>query len=218
MSWLAKFWDSTIGKKIVMGVTGLMLVGFVVAHMAGNLQMFLGADSMNRYAAFLKSTGELLWVARAGLLVAAVLHIVAAYQLTMLNRAARPVGYAKREPQVSTIASRTLRIGGVILAAFIIYHIGHFTIGTFHPAFSHTGVYGNVILGFRSPVVVFFYVIAMTALAMHLYHGVWAGVRTLGLAKPQPAPLERKLALAVAFIVWAGFTSIPVAVMLGILN
>ena len=96
MSWLLKFWDSTVGKKVVMAVTGILLVGFVIAHMLGNLQMFLGADAMNKYAAFLKSTGELLWVARAGLFVAAVLHIISAVQLTMINRAARPTAAPRR--------------------------------------------------------------------------------------------------------------------------
>ncbi len=218
MSWLPKFWKSTVGKKVVMAVTGIMLVGFVFAHMLGNLQMFLGADAMNGYAAFLKSTGELLWVARAGLFGAAVLHIVSAVQLTLINRAARPTEYAKREPQVSTFASRTLRIGGVILAVFIVYHLGHFTFGTFHPAFSHTGVYGNVIIGFQSPWVVLFYVVAMASLGMHLFHGVWAGFRTLGLQKRSASPIQRSAALWVAIIVWAGFTAIPIAVLLGILN
>ena len=218
MSWLLKFWGSTVGKKVVMAVTGIMLVGFVFAHMLGNLQMFRSADAMNDYAAFLKSTGELLWVARAGLVAAAVLHIVSAVQLTLINRAARPTEYAKREPQVSTLASRTLRVGGVILAVFIVYHLGHFTFGTFHPAFSHTGVYGNVIIGFQSPWVVLFYVVAMAALGMHLFHGVWAGFRTLGLQKRSASPIQRSAALWVAIIVWAGFTAIPVAVLLGILN
>ena len=218
MSWLRAFWDSTVGKKAVMAVTGILLVGFVVAHMLGNLQMFIGADAMNRYAAFLKSTGELLWVARAGLLVAAALHITAAYQLTMINRAARPEAYARSTPAASTLASRTMRFGGVILLAFIVFHIGHFTTGTFHPAFSHTMVYGNVILGFRSPVVSVFYLVAMAALGLHLYHGAWAGFRTLGLSKRSPHPRERRIAQAVALVVWAGFSSIPVAVWLGILH
>lgn len=218
MSWLLKFWGSTVGKKVVMAVTGIILVGFVIGHMLGNLQMFLGSDAMNRYAAFLKSTGELLWVVRGGLLAAAVLHIISAYQLTMINRAARPTDYAKREPQISTLASRTMRLGGVILAAFIIYHLGHFTTGTFHPAFSHTGVYGNVIIGFRTWWVVLFYVVAMAALGLHLFHGFWAGFRTLGLQKRSASPIQRSAALWVAIIVWAGFTAIPVAVLLGILN
>lgn len=218
MSWLLKFWGSTVGKKVVMAVTGILLVGFVFTHMLGNLQMFLGADAMNRYAAFLKSTGELLWVARAGLFTAAVLHIVSAYQLTMLNRAARPTDYAKRESQVSTLASKTMRVGGVILALFIVYHIGHFTVGTFHPAFSHTGVYGNVIIGFQTWWVVLFYVVAMAFLGLHLFHGFWAGFRTLGLQKRSASPIQRSAALWVAVLVWAGFTAIPVAVLLGILN
>jgi succinate dehydrogenase / fumarate reductase cytochrome b subunit len=218
MSWLKNFWASTVGKKVVMAVTGIVLVAFVFGHMVGNLQMFLGADVMNRYAAFLKSTGELLWVVRAGLLAAAVLHIIAAYQLTQINRKARPDGYARMEPQVSTLASRTMRVGGVTLAAFIVFHILHFTTGDLHPAFSHTGVYGNVILGFRVWWVSLFYIVAMASLGLHLFHGVWSGFRTLGVAKPSPEPIHRKLALGVAVIVWAGFTVIPVAVMLGILS
>lgn len=218
MSGMQKFWDSTVGKKVVMAVTGIILVAFVIGHMLGNLQMFLGAEAMNRYAAFLKSTGALLWLARAGLLVAAVLHIIAAVQLTMLNRAARPTAYAKQEPAVSTIASRTMRLGGVLLAAFLIFHLLHFTTGTLHPAFSHTGVYGNVILGFRSSWVVLFYVAAMAALGLHLFHGAWSAFRTLGLAKHSPTPLHRRIALWVAVGVWAGFTVIPVAVFLEILT
>ena len=218
MSGLQKFWDSTVGKKVVMAVTGIILVTFVIGHMLGNLQMFLGAEAMNRYAAFLKSTGELLWLARAGLAVAAVLHIISAVQLTMLNRAARPVAYAKQEPTVSTIASRTMRLGGVLLAVFLIFHLMHFTTGTLHPAFSHTGVYGNVILGFRSPWVVLFYVAAMAALGLHLFHGAWSAFRTLGLAKDSPTPLHRRVALWLAIGVWAGFTVIPVAVFLEILT
>lgn len=218
MSWLAKFWASTIGKKVVMGVTGLGLVTFVVLHMAGNLQMFLGPDVMNRYAALLKSSMELLWLLRLGLLTAVVLHIVSAYQLTMIARAARPVGYERKENAVATLASRTMRIGGFVLLFFIVYHLGHFTTGDFHPAFSHTGVYGNVIIGFQSPWVVALYVTAMAFLGLHLFHGVWSAFRTLGVAKPTPVPLHRKLALAVAVITWAGFTVIPVAVLLGILQ
>ena len=215
---LLLFWGSTVGKKVVMAVTGIVLVGFVIGHMLGNLQMFRDAEAMNNYAAFLKSTGGLLWVARAGLLTAAVLHIIAAVQLTLINRAARPTAYVRRDPQVATFASRTLRWGGVILAVFIVYHLGHFTTGTFHPAFSHRDVYGNVIIGFRSVWVALFYVIAMASLGLHLFHGVWAGVRTLGLQQRSEVPIQRTVALWVAIVVWAGFTVIPVAVLLGVLN
>jgi succinate dehydrogenase / fumarate reductase cytochrome b subunit len=218
MRWLLDFWASTIGKKVVMAVTGIGLVGFVVFHMLGNLQVFLGADVFNRYAALLKASEELLWIARSALILAAVLHIISAYQLTMINRRARPEGYAKREHQVSTWASRTMRWGGVLLAVFIIYHLGHFTTGAFHPAFSPHGAYGNVILGFRSLPVVLFYLVAMVSLGFHLFHGAWAGFRTLGLSKPSPQPIHRTLALWLAVAVWAGLSVIPLAVYLGFID
>lgn len=218
MRWLLDLWRSTIGKKVVMAVTGLLLVLFVIGHMLGNLQVFLGADSFNQYAAFLQGLGELLWLARGGLFVAAVLHIISAYQLTRINWAARPDGYAKPAHQVATLASRMMRWGGVFLALFIVYHIGHMTTGSFHPAFSAHGAYGNVVLGFRAWWVVLIYVIAMVFLGLHLFHGAWSGVRTLGLAKPSPAPMHREIALWMAVGVWAGFTIVPLAVFLGFVN
>jgi len=218
MSWLLRFWDSTIGKKVVMAVSGIGLMGFVFIHMAGNLQMFLGADAMHKYAVLLRTSEELLWVARIGLIVMAVLHVVSAVQLTRINAAARPVGYAKSEPQVSTFASRYLRVGGVFLLLFIVYHLGHMTTGWFNESLVHLQPYGNVVLGFQSPWIVLFYVVAMAVLGLHLFHGAWAGFRTLGLQKRSPSPLQRSLALGFAVIVWAGFTVVPVAVFLGILN
>jgi succinate dehydrogenase / fumarate reductase cytochrome b subunit len=218
MRWLRDFWESTIGKKYVMAVTGIGLVLFAFGHMAGNLQVFLGADVFNAYAHKLQSLGPLLWIARIGLLAAAVLHIISAVQLTARARTARPVEYAKREPQVSTLASRTMRVGGVILAAFLIFHILHFTTGQLHPAFSKTGAYGNVVIGFQVWWVTLFYIVAMSFLGLHLFHGVWAGFRTLGVAKPNPMPLERKLALGAAVIIWAGFIAVPLGVLLGIVN
>jgi succinate dehydrogenase / fumarate reductase cytochrome b subunit len=226
--WALTLYRSTIGKKVIMAVTGLMLVAFVVVHMAGNLQMFIGPAKMNGYAAFLQSTGELLWVARLGLLGATVLHVLMAWQLTQIKNAARPVAYEMRTPQVSTLASRTMRWGGVFLLVFIVFHILHFTTGTVHPiasradalypAFSHTDVYGNVISAFRSPLVSAFYVVAMLFLMLHLYHGAWSSVRTLGLMKPSPNPLSRRVSATIALVVWAGFTAIPVAVLLGVIR
>jgi len=218
MGWLLQFWDSTIGKKVVMAVTGISLVLFTLGHMLGNLQVFLGAEAFNNYAHSLQSLGPLLWVARIGLLVMAIAHIVSAVQLTARARAARPQDYAKRESQISTFASRTMRIGGIVLAAFIIFHIQHFTIGNLHPAFSKGQVYGNVVIGFESKVVAVFYIVAMSFLGLHLFHGVWSGARTLGLAKASPMPMERKLALGVAILVWAGFIAVPIGVLLGIVN
>src|SRR3954468_4260311 len=220
--WALTLYRSTIGKKAIMAVTGLMLVGFVIAHMAGNLQMFAGPAKMNGYAAFLKSTGELLWIARLGLLAATILHVLMAWQLTRIKNAARPVGYQKREPQVSTLASRTMRWGGVLLLVFIVFHILHFTTGTVfpiasrpdaqYPAFSHTDVYGNVVSAFRNPFVVAFYVVAMLFLLLRLFHGAWSSVRTLGLSKPSRDPLHRRVSTVIAVVVWLGFVSLPLGV------
>ena len=226
--WALTLYRSTIGKKIIMAVTGLVLVAFVIAHMAGNLQQFLGPERMNAYAAFLKSTGELLWLARLGLLVATVLHVLMAYQLTQIKRAARPIDYTTRDPQVSTFASRSMRWGGVLLLVFIVFHILHFTTGTVfpfastpdprYPAFSHTNVYGNVVSAFRNPWVTLFYVVAMLFLLLHLFHGAWSSVRTLGLSKPSRNPLRRRVSTAIALVVWLGFTVVPVAVFLGVIR
>ena len=217
MSGLLVFWGSSIGKKVVMAVTGVILVGFVIGHMSGNLLVFRGSEAFNHYAAFLKGLGGLLWMARAGLLVSVVLHFTAAYQLTQLAKAARPADYAMRTPQVSTLASRTMRWGGVLLLFFIVFHLAQFTLGWVDSStFSHTDAYNNVIVGFSNPLYVAFYVVAMLALGLHLFHGTWASMRTLGLAKPSRHPLHRRVGTAIAVVVWLGFTVIPLGVFLGI--
>ncbi len=200
-----------------MGITGLIGIGFVLLHMAGNLLAFSGPDALNGYARFLQSTGELLWLLRGILLVAVVLHVIAAWQLTMQNRAARPVGYVNREPQVSTWAARTMRVGGVVLLVFIVLHIMHFTTGDWRPSgtFTEGDVYSNLVLSFRIWWVTLFYVVAMIALGFHLYHGAWSSVRSLGLSQPSPRPLHRRIALGVTLLLWAGFTIVPVAVFAG---
>jgi len=216
MGHLQKFWESTVGKKVVMGVTGLMLVGFVILHMVGNLQFFVGPDRFNAYSHLLQvDLIEITWAMRAGLLGAVSLHILAAWQVTRRNNAARPDGYAKREPQVTTYAARTMRWGGVYLLLFIVYHILHFTTGTVHPAFSHGQAYGNVVIGFQVMWVGLFYLGAMAFLALHLYHGVWACFRSLGLVRPSNDPLARRVALLIAIAVPAGLSLLPLSVMLG---
>ena len=213
---MRRFWDSSVGKKIVMGATGLILVAFVILHMAGNLQFFSGLERFNAYSHLLQvDLIELTWLLRITLLAAVVLHIVAAYQLTMRNRAARPAGYTRREPQVSTYAARTMRWGGVYLLIFIPYHLLHFTTGTLHPAFVRGDAYGNVLIGFQTLWVALFYLGAMAFLGLHLYHGAWAAFRTLGVARPSSDPLRRRLALAVAVIVPVGFSLVPLSVVLG---
>ena len=212
---LGRFWHSTIGKKIVMAVTGVLLVAFIIGHALGNLIVFRGAEAFNAYAALLKRNVNLLWMVRAGLIVAAVLHIVTALQLTRRQQSARPVDYARRDPQVSTLASRTIRWGGVLLLVFLVYHLLHLTTGSLHPSFSHTDAYRNVIVGFGVWWVALVYIVAMGALGLHLYHGVWSSIRTLGLARPSHQPLKRRAALVIALGVTIAFVAIVTAVAAG---
>ena len=215
---LRAFWDSSVGKKAVMAVTGLIGVAFVIGHMVGNLQVFQGAERLNAYGALLHGPlNELLWLARGVLLAAVVLHVVAAWQLTRRDRAARPVDYRRREPQVSTLASRTMRWGGALLLVFIVLHILHFTTGTIRPAgtFTPGDVYANVTGSFRIWWVTLFYVVAMAALGLHLYHGAWSSVRTLGAERPARNLRSRPMVIFVALVVAAGFALVPVAVLVG---
>lgn len=209
-----RFWTSTVGKKLVMAVSGIIMIGFLILHAAGNLQIFEGAPRLNGYSAFLHGpANELLWVVRVVLLVAVTAHIVAAYQLTMVDRAARPVPYAQRKLQAATIGSRTMRVGGVLLALFIVLHILHFTTLTLRPAPMVEGdVYDNAIASFRIWWVTAFYVIAMLALGLHLYHGAWSSARTLGFEQGHADVFRRPVAVALAVLLWAGFTIVPVAV------
>jgi succinate dehydrogenase / fumarate reductase cytochrome b subunit len=217
---LSRFYRAAIGKKIVMGVTGLIGIGFVILHMAGNLLAFRGQEAINAYAHFLASTGELLWLLRIVLIVAVILHVVAAYQLTMQNRAARPVGYVNREPQVTTWAARTMRWGGVLLLVFIVLHILHFTNPGWRPegVFDKTDVYTNIVMSFRIWWITLFYVASMIALGLHLYHGAWSSVRSVGAAQPKPRPMHRTVALVVSLVLWLGFTAVPVAVFVGLIG
>jgi len=225
--WIVTFYRSTIGKKIIMAATGLIGIGFVIGHMAGNLQAFIGRDKLNAYGALLHGPlAEVLWIVRLILVAAVVLHVLMAWQLARRARAARPISYKNRSPQVSTWASRTMRWGGVLLLAFIVVHILHFTTGQLDPAgvharvdaAGHRDVYGNVVASFHLWWVTAFYVVAMIALGLHLYHGAWSSVRTLGYVKPSPHPLHRRIALAVAAIVWLGFTLVPLGVVTGVIH
>jgi succinate dehydrogenase / fumarate reductase cytochrome b subunit len=218
---------STIGKKIIMGVTGLIGIGFVIVHMVGNLQAFVGPDKLNAYGALLHGPlAELTWAVRAVLIVAVVLHVLMALQLARRATAARPVGYRRREPQVATLASRTMLVGGILLLIFIVVHILHFTTGQIDPgkwaartdAAGRRDVYGNLIASFHIWWVLLFYVVAMIALGLHLFHGAWSSLRTLGYARASANPLKRRIALVVALIVWLGFTIVPVGVATGILH
>lgn len=218
---MGPLYRSTIGKKILMAVSGVILVGYLLTHVVANLLIFTSADALDAYAEFIKSKPFVLWPARVVLLAAALVHIVAAAQVTLRNRAARPVGYRRRSPQASTWASRSMRIGGVVLLLFIVLHILHFTTGTLHPTaprFQPEHVRANVIAGFQNIWVVLGYLVAVAALALHLLHGLWSSSRTLGVKPESVAPQRRPLALAVAGFLWLGFTVIPLAVYFGLLG
>jgi succinate dehydrogenase / fumarate reductase, cytochrome b subunit len=219
MNRLQLFWQSSVGKKVIMAATGLVMVAYLLTHVLANLLVFQGPAQINAYSAFLHGTGGALWAARLVLFVALVLHIVAAVQLAERRHEARPVGYAAgREPQVSTFAARTIRWGGALILAFLVYHILHFTVGTAHPDFIEGNPYHNVATGFHNPIVVAVYLLAMAAVGLHLYHGIWSSGRSLGMSPPSPRPLRRTIAVALALFIWLGFTAIPLAVYAGVVR
>ena len=213
------FMRSSLGLKIVMALTGIVLFGFVIGHMIGNLQVYLGPEVFNHYAELLRELGHgmALWIARAGLLVAVGLHIWSAWRLTLMNSAARPVGYREVERRESTYASRTMRWSGVILLLFIVYHLLHFTVGVHavHPQFVPGDAYHNFVTGFQNPLVSGFYILAMLALGLHLYHGAWSFMQTLGLSHPRYDHLRYAFAALVTLVILAGNISFPVAVLTG---
>jgi succinate dehydrogenase / fumarate reductase, cytochrome b subunit len=214
------FFGSSIGRKVVMAVTGAVLFGFVVGHLIGNLQVYLGPEAMNAYSAMLRQVfhGAGLWIARAVLLASAVLHIWAATSLTLQSRAARPVGYREQKWRESTYASRTMRWSGVIIFVFVIYHLLHFTIGSVHPSFIEGDVYHNFVAGFRSVPVSLFYIFAMILLGLHLRHGVWSMFQTLGVSHPRYIRMAHVGAWVFAVLVVVGNISFPLAVLAGIVK
>lgn len=214
------FLRSTIGRKIVMAVTGVVLVGFVVAHMSGNLLVYVGPAAMNEYSEFLHHFlhGAGLWIARGVLLLAVALHIWAATSLTLESRAARPEGYRMKEVRESTYASRTMAWSGPILLLFIVYHLLHLTTGTVHPEFVAGDVYRNFINGFKVVPASAFYILAMLALGLHLYHGIWSMLQSLGLSHPRHNHLRKALAVVLTLAVVGVNISFPLAVLAGVLQ
>ena len=200
-----------------MAATGLVLYGFVVGHMLGNLQVYLGPEAINAYGEFLQHFlhGQGIWIARATLLLAVALHVWAAVSLTLANWSARPLGYREWQARQSTYASRTMVWSGPLLAAFIVFHLAHFTVGNAHPDFVRGDVFRNVVVGFQNPFASAFYILAMLALGLHMYHGFWSMLQTLGLSHPRWNRVRRGLSLLLAGAVIAGNISIPLAVLTG---
>ena len=217
-SMVARFWDSTVGKKTVMAVTGAIGLGYLIAHVIGNLLIFRGAANIDAYAGFLKSNLGLLWTVRSILLVAVIAHIVAAFQLARISQKSRPIGYKRWRPLGSDVASRTMRWTGPIVGIFIVYHLLHFTLGTVHPDFHAGQVYHNITTGFHVWYASAFYIVAMLALFGHLYHGTWSMFQSVGVNHPKYNRLVRILATIISVLIVLGFISIPVAVLLGFIS
>ncbi|MBM3813688.1 MAG: succinate dehydrogenase cytochrome b subunit [Acidimicrobiia bacterium] len=213
---VARLYDSTVGKKAVMAATGVLLFGFVITHLLGNLQFYLGPEALNAYGRNLRHLGALLWAARLGLLAAVLLHISAAVQLWRLNKQARPSHYEKLTAAGSSYASRTMMWSGPILALFIGYHLYHLTLGAhlLHDADGFPLVYQNVVAGFSDPLASGLYIVAMSFLGMHLMHGIWSMFQSIGWNHPKYTPLIKRIAVLTAALIVAGNISIPVAVLL----
>ena len=221
----ARFYDAPIGKKAVMAVTGLILFGYVIGHLLGNLQIYSSdPDQINRYAAFLHNPANAvaLWLARAVLLVAVILHIVAAIQLWGQNNAARPVGYHRKVDVPTSYAARTMRYSGLIVAAFVIFHVLHLTAGAVLPlqevAANEPNIRYNVITGFQNYWISGFYILAMILLCMHLYHGLWSMLQSLGISPPRYTSALKKGAAIIAVLIAIGNISIPISVLLGLVS
>lgn len=211
------FYRTTIGKKVVMAVTGIVMFGFLIGHMAGNLQFFLGREVLNAYAETLHHNAALLWTVRIGLLVSVALHIVAAVQLAVLQRSARPVSYYRRKPVGSSYAARTMYWSGPIIALFIVYHLLHLTLGVpgVHPSYEYLNAYDNVVYGFSQPLATIAYIVAMILVGMHLYHGLWSMFQSLGFAHPRYSPKLKLFAKVFSVLLILGFLAVPVAVLAG---
>jgi succinate dehydrogenase / fumarate reductase, cytochrome b subunit len=220
-----RFYEAPIGKKVVMAVTGVILFGYVVGHLLGNLQIYSAdRDQLNRYAAFLHdpSRASLLWGVRIVLLLAVAMHIIASLQLWKLKRAARPIGYVKKDDVPSAYAARTMMWSGPIIAAFVVFHVLHLTVGSVLPLQelgpNQPDVRANVIAGFQHPAVAGFYVVAVLMLCLHLYHGLWSMFQSVGLSHPRYTPGLKRFAAICAILIAAGNISIPIAVMTGLLQ
>jgi succinate dehydrogenase / fumarate reductase cytochrome b subunit len=227
MRWWLSLYGSAVGKKAVMAVSGIVLFGFVLVHMLGNMKLYLGPEAYNHYAVWLREVGapalpheSALWIFRIVLLVCVVLHIHAAYRLTVTNWRARPVGYDLRETLEATYAARTMRWGGVIVALFVFFHLANLTWGWkwAHPDFVAGDVYHNVVTTFRVWWIAAVYIVAQVALGFHLYHGLWSMFQSLGWNHPRYNLARRRFAQVFAWVITLGNISFPLSVLLGLVN
>jgi succinate dehydrogenase / fumarate reductase cytochrome b subunit len=218
LTWMLAVLRSSVGKKAVMAVTGAVLFAFVVGHMAGNLLLYVGPEALNAYGERLHSMPALLWLVRVGLIVAVGLHVTVGTLLTLANWRARPVPYARRKLLAATYASRTMIWGGLTLGLFVAYHLMHLTVGSLHPGFVAGDVYHNVVRGFQDPLVSGAYILAMCALGLHLYHGAWSMLQSMGANHPRYNALREAFAVLAAVALLAGNVSFPLAVLAGLVR
>ncbi|PIE22496.1 MAG: succinate:quinone oxidoreductase [Planctomycetota bacterium] len=230
MTALSRMFGSTVGRKSIVALTGLMLVLFLLGHLLGNLLLYAGQDAMNSYAERLHSLGMGLWVIRAMLLAIFVLHITLAIRLNLHAASARPVPYAKKlDPQVSSFATRSMVLTGLVVLAYLVYHILHFTVGVIQPdgkalieimegGGQRADVYNMVVTGFQNPLVSISYIVAMALLALHLKHGITSFFQTLGMNHPSYNGFFEKLGMGLSLILFLGFSSLPVTCLLGIVK
>ncbi|WP_374121962.1 succinate dehydrogenase cytochrome b subunit [Frankia sp. AiPa1] len=219
------FWRSTIGKKTVMAVTGLLMLLFLIVHMLGNLKIFYGRDDFDHYAGWLRTIGEpvlhgawYLWIQRFVLLLAVVLHATSAYQLSRRDLKARPTKYAHHQRAQAGYATHVMRYGGITLALFIIYHILDFTTLTLNRHGVEGAAYDNVVSSFSVWWVTAIYIVAMICLGLHIQHGFWSAAQTLGLNRPSRDRAVRGLATGLAVLLTVGFLIVPVAVLAGLVD
>ncbi|MGI5837015.1 MAG: succinate dehydrogenase cytochrome b subunit [Chloroflexota bacterium] len=222
---LLALFRSTIGMKVVMAVTGFILYGFVFVHMWGNLKVYAGREYLNHYAEYLRVLGapilgyeHALWILRVVLIVSVVLHLYSATVLTLRDRASRPVGYAVKKDQVTNYASRTMIWGGIIVALFVIYHLLDLTVGTLNPSYTQGDPYGNLVASFQVAPVAIFYILAVSALGLHLFHGVWSMFQTIGCNGPRIDKVWRALAVLTAGAFVLGNSSIPISILAGLVK
>jgi len=221
-----RFWRSAVGKKWIMAVTGIMLLGFVLFHMIGNLKIYLGAVHLDEYAEWLRTIGEpfvprgvFLWILRVGLILAFFGHIVSAAQLTRMNHRSRPVKYqSPRDYVAADFASRTMRWTGVIVGLFVIFHLMDLTWGTVDPGWARGHVYANVIHSFERVPVAIVYIVANIALAFHIYHGAWSMFQSLGINNPKWNDARRTFALGFALLIGIANVSFPLLVVTGVVS
>jgi succinate dehydrogenase / fumarate reductase, cytochrome b subunit len=208
---------TSIGKKAVMALSGVVLVGFVIGHLAGNLNAYAGPRAFNEYANGLRDIPALLWGIRILLLAAVLAHIVSGLSLIVQNRGARPARYAMKKDIATTYAARMMPLTGITLLAYILFHLGHLTFGLL-PGFDVTNPYNNLVLGFQNPWLSAFYIVGNLSLGVHLYHGVWSMFQSVGANHPRYNHYRTDLAVAIATFVTMGFLSFPIMVMAGVLE